>query len=171
RRILPHFNLLTIIMKRVFSCIKLHLFSIICSLSATLIKALTCPQGWIYFDKSCYLFQFTPMDWADAERHCTAIGGNLPSVHASDQYSFLRNTIHQLTGQHRGAWLGGYDAVKEGVWLWSDGSLFDFKHWAKGEPNDRSGKTNCMEMNFRGRDYINDTACNQKRSFFCEKNL
>ncbi|XP_065817757.1 galactose-specific lectin nattectin-like [Labrus bergylta] len=131
----------------------------------------TCPQGWIHFDKSCYLFQFTPMDWADAERHCTAIGGNLPSVHANDQYSFLRNTIHQLTGQHRGAWLGGYDAVKEGVWLWSDGSLFDFKHWAKGEPNDRSGKTNCMEMNFRGRDYINDTACNQKRSFFCEKNL
>ncbi|XP_065817480.1 galactose-specific lectin nattectin-like [Labrus bergylta] len=131
----------------------------------------TCPQGWIHFDKSCYLFQFTPMDWADAERHCTAIGGNLPSVHANDQYSFLRNTIHQLTGQHRGAWLGGYDAVKEGVWLWSDGSLFDFKHWAKGEPNDRSGKTNCMEMNFRGRDYINDTSCNQKRSFFCEKNL
>ncbi|XP_041654469.1 ladderlectin-like [Cheilinus undulatus] len=102
-------------------------------------------------------------------RHCTTVGGNLPSVHTKEEYEFLRNTVHQLTGQHVMAWLGGYDAAKEGVWLWSDGSHFDFKHWAKGEPNNAGGHENCMHMNLKGKDFVNDIPCHVKMAFLCEK--
>ena len=42
---------------------------------------------------------------------------------------------------------------QESVWLWSDGSKFDFKGWAKGEPNNAGGE-NCMEMNFMGTNWL-----------------
>ncbi|XP_041654463.1 galactose-specific lectin nattectin-like [Cheilinus undulatus] len=131
----------------------------------------TCPQGWTHFEGKCYLFQVNPMDWADAERHCTTLGANLPSVHSKGAYDFLRNTVNLLSGKDLAIWLGGYDAVKEGVWLWSDGSHFDFKFWHKGEPNNFQGKENCMEMNFMEKDFVNDNACSTKKAFFCQKHL
>ncbi|XP_020511230.2 galactose-specific lectin nattectin-like [Labrus bergylta] len=131
----------------------------------------TCPSGWTQFDGSCYMFHFRDMDWADAERYCTTVGGNLASVHNKEEYTFLKTTLQAVAGKQLAVWLGGYDAVKEGVWLWSDGTFFDFKLWFKGEPNNYTGHENCMEMNFRGREYVNDSNCNVKRSFFCEKRL
>ncbi|CAJ1084351.1 galactose-specific lectin nattectin-like [Xyrichtys novacula] len=130
-----------------------------------------CPAGWAQYGSSCYVFYHSAMAWGDAEKFCTTIGGNLASVHSKDEYHYLRNAVLRLTGQHTTVWLGGYDAAKEGVWLWSDGSKFDFKFWAKGEPNNAGGHENCMEMNFRGKDFVNDIGCNPKRSFFCERAL
>ncbi|XP_074537642.1 galactose-specific lectin nattectin-like [Halichoeres trimaculatus] len=130
-----------------------------------------CPSGWSAFGSSCYMFHHNALSWADAEKLCTTLGGNLASVHTKEQYEHLRNVLLQLTGRHTTTWLGGYDAAKEGVWLWSDGSEFKFAFWAKGEPNNAGGHENCMEMNFRGRDFVNDIPCDPKRPFFCAKDL
>ncbi|XP_034534274.1 galactose-specific lectin nattectin-like [Notolabrus celidotus] len=130
----------------------------------------TCPAGWSHFGKSCLIFHHDAKDWADAEKFCTTIGGNLASVHSKDLYLHLRSVVLRLTGKHMTTWLGGYDAAKDGVWLWSDGSLFDFKLWGAGEPNG-GGTEMCMEMNYAGRDYVNDVSCTPKRPFFCSKAL
>ncbi|KAM6981560.1 galactose-specific lectin nattectin-like isoform 1-T1 [Tautogolabrus adspersus] len=130
-----------------------------------------CPSGWTQFEESCYMFLFSQMDWADAERYCTTLGGNLVSVHTKEEYTFLRTTLQAVAGKQLTVWLGGYDAAKEGVWLWSDGTHFDFKFWGKGEPNNYGGIENCMEMNLHGKDFVNDGRCVAKRSFFCEKLL
>ncbi|KAM7410988.1 hypothetical protein PAMA_021114 [Pampus argenteus] len=58
---------------------------------------------------------------------------------------------------------------EEGAWTWSDGSAFEFSGWAKGEPNNYLYAEHCMEMNFEGRDYVNDERCNEWRSFICAK--
>ncbi|KAL7398068.1 hypothetical protein ABVT39_003772 [Epinephelus coioides] len=200
----------------------------------------TCPDGWTLFDIRCHQFHQTPKTWADAEHFCTTLGGNLASLHTQDGYEVLRNWILRTTGTHTNAWVGGYDSSAEGVWLNSDGSLFDFKGWAKGEPNNvggnehcmeinfedeycrtcpdgwtpfgkkcyqfhhapktwadaeegvwlnsdgslfdfkgwakgepsnSGGKEHCMEINFEGKDFINDTPCNQKKSFACARDL
>ncbi|CAJ1084350.1 C-type mannose receptor 2-like [Xyrichtys novacula] len=131
----------------------------------------TCPSGWSQYGKSCYIFHFQPMAWAVAEKHCTTEGGNLVSLHSRDEYDFIRNTLQRVAGRQVNIWLGGNDASKEGVWLWSDGSYFDFNGWNKGEPNNFQGHENCMEMNYEGRDVVNDNSCWKKKSFFCAKAL
>ncbi|XP_070766776.1 galactose-specific lectin nattectin-like [Enoplosus armatus] len=131
----------------------------------------TCPPGWTAFGHHCYMFHHSEKQWADAESFCTSLGGNLASLHTTAEYKFLRELIHRVTGSHKVTWVGGNDAAKERVWLWSDGSKFDFKGWAKREPNNSGGKENCMEINFRGKDYVNDSNCHEKRSFVCGKHL
>ncbi|XP_074538583.1 galactose-specific lectin nattectin-like [Halichoeres trimaculatus] len=130
-----------------------------------------CPAGWTQFESHCYLFQHSAMAWADAEKHCTTLGANLVSLHSKEQHAFLQNTLRNMAGKLVNIWVGGYDAVKEGVWLWSDGNHFDFKSWSPGEPNDYNRQEDCMEMNFLGRDNINDNTCSKSRSFFCAKVL
>ncbi|XP_030012950.1 galactose-specific lectin nattectin-like [Sphaeramia orbicularis] len=127
-----------------------------------------CPPGWTTFDKRCYLFHKQEKDWADAERTCTSLGANLASIRNAGVYKFLRQMILRVTGSNKKTWAGGYDAPKEGVWLWSDGFHFDFKAWPKGEPNNLGGE-HCMEFNLRGKDYVNDAKCTTRNSFICAK--
>ncbi|XP_040007540.1 galactose-specific lectin nattectin-like [Xiphias gladius] len=129
----------------------------------------TCPSGWTMFRDRCYLFQDAEKDWVEAERYCTSRDGNLASLPNGAVYDFIRKMIYRATNSHKTTWVGGYDAVKEGVWLWSDGSKFDFKGWAKGEPNN-SGEEHCMEINSDGKDYVNDFKCAAQRSFVCARN-
>uniref|UniRef100_UPI0037E7899B galactose-specific lectin nattectin-like n=1 Tax=Semicossyphus pulcher TaxID=241346 RepID=UPI0037E7899B len=127
-----------------------------------------CPPGWTKFDTRCFQFHFKERDWADAEYHCTSIGGNLASIQTTGEYTFLRDLIYTVTNSHKTTWVGGNDAVKEGVWLWSDGKHFGFSGWGKGEPSNHGGE-GCMEMNFREKDYINDAKCQEKNSFVCAR--
>ncbi|XP_053174056.1 galactose-specific lectin nattectin-like [Scomber japonicus] len=131
-----------------------------------------CPPGWTQFEHHCYMFNHDEKDWADAERACTLHGGNLASLPNTKVYNFIRNIIHASTGKHTVTWVGGYDAAKNGVWLWSDGSKFDFKGWHSGEPNNSgTGGENCMEINFRDQEFVNDINCGSKLSFMCGKKL
>ncbi|XP_045900371.1 galactose-specific lectin nattectin-like [Micropterus dolomieu] len=130
----------------------------------------TCPSGWTTSGRRCFLFQLSEKDWADAEYFCTSLGGNLASLQTPDDYAFIRDLILRATNSQKASWVGGYDEVKNGVWLWSDGSKFVFNNWGKGEPNNSGGGEGCMEMNFRGQDYVNDEKCNQRRSFVCARN-
>ncbi|KAM7410989.1 hypothetical protein PAMA_021115 [Pampus argenteus] len=86
--------------------------------------------------------------WAGADFTCVDLGGNLASIRNADDYAILREVVNKATGEDKASWIGGYDAVKEGSWTWSDGSAFEFTGWAKGEPNNYLYAEHCMEMNF-----------------------
>ncbi|KAM7410992.1 hypothetical protein PAMA_021118 [Pampus argenteus] len=117
---------------------------------------------------------------------CVALGGNLASIGTADDYQVFREMANTATGRDKATWLGGYDAVKEGVWKWSDGSNFNFTAWYQNEPNNHGNGEHCMEMNFSGKnpssvlsvksvdniqekDYVNDMSCSERRSFICAK--
>ncbi|XP_074537380.1 galactose-specific lectin nattectin-like [Halichoeres trimaculatus] len=127
-----------------------------------------CPPQWSPFNSRCYRYESGQKAWADAERHCTLLGGNLASIRSEAEYDFIRGVVLKAAGRHQESWVGGYDAAKEGVWLWSDGSQFEFKRWAKGEPNNLRGE-GCMEINLKGRDFVNDAKCSQEQPFICAK--
>uniref|UniRef100_A0A4W6EUM5 C-type lectin domain-containing protein n=1 Tax=Lates calcarifer TaxID=8187 RepID=A0A4W6EUM5_LATCA len=83
------------------------------------------------------------------QKTCTFLGGNLASIPNEKVYKFLRELVFEAVNSHKRTWVGGYDAVKEGVWLWSDGNRFDFNLWHQGEPNNLGGE-HCMEINLGG---------------------
>ncbi|KAG9347148.1 hypothetical protein JZ751_006075, partial [Albula glossodonta] len=107
-----------------------------------------CPRGWDIFGSRCFKFVQTFRSWIAAEQYCLRFEGNLASVHSADEYNFLQQIILRYTNELPPTWIGGYDAVQEGVWLWSDGSKFDFSSWNAGEPNNFLGNEHCIQMNF-----------------------
>ncbi|KAI2657001.1 Galactose-specific lectin nattectin [Labeo rohita] len=75
---------------------------------------------------------------------CLNYGGNLASVHSQTEYNFLKFLISST----KTFWIGGYDAVSEGTWFWSDGTKMNFKLWSPTEPNNKYDSEHCIEMNF-----------------------
>uniref|UniRef100_A0A3B5Q525 Galactose-specific lectin nattectin-like n=1 Tax=Xiphophorus maculatus TaxID=8083 RepID=A0A3B5Q525_XIPMA len=136
-----------------------------------------CPGGWTQYGTRCFYFYNYQTEWVDAERNCIALGANLASFHSHSEYIFLKNLVRAARGSWDRTWVGGYDAVKEGVWLWSDGSNFNYCQWGSGEPNNQGGAEHCMEINLKGEHsqtasfYRNRHLKNDFLSFFiCAKN-
>ncbi|XP_013886509.1 galactose-specific lectin nattectin-like [Austrofundulus limnaeus] len=128
----------------------------------------SCPSGWTQSGTRCFLFINSDRDWITAERHCIELGGNLASFHDYNQLVFLRNLVYSATRSYRNTWVGGTDAVKDGVWFWSDGSKYDYNNWYRGEPNNAGGPENCMEINFGGIS-TNDERCTSSRPYICSR--
>ncbi|KAM9786227.1 galactose-specific lectin nattectin-like [Neosynchiropus ocellatus] len=129
----------------------------------------SCPSGWTQFGERCFIFHASPKDWADSEVSCLNAGGNLVSYHSKEEYDFIKAMIKRVTGVDKRIWAGGYDATKNGVWLWSDGSDFNYSNWGKGEPNNGGGTEHCMELNWRGNP--NDHQCHHKKPFMCSMDV
>uniref|UniRef100_A0A8D0DCI0 C-type lectin domain-containing protein n=1 Tax=Sander lucioperca TaxID=283035 RepID=A0A8D0DCI0_SANLU len=129
-----------------------------------------CPPGWTQFGSRCFAFYIQAKTWIDAETFCQTAGGNLASIHSAEEHTFLKDYINQVSGTYKNAWIGGTDAVKEGTWMWTDGSKFNYKIWNVGQPDSISGAEICLEMNFLGNNW-NDRPCSTPLSFVCSKNL
>ncbi|VDN30101.1 unnamed protein product [Cylicostephanus goldi] len=66
------------------------------------------------------------------------------------------------------------------TWTWTDGTPYDYKDWAPGEPNDTKGQEHCVQIHsdYVGKDPSkdssyrrwNDIPCNTyMRSYVCKK--
>ncbi|XP_071328859.1 galactose-specific lectin nattectin-like, partial [Trachinotus anak] len=129
-----------------------------------------CPPGWTQFGSRCFIHFFEAKSWISAERYCISIGGNLASVHSAEEHAFIRDMIHRGSGRYRETWIRGFDAVQEGVWMWSDGSRFNYIRWAYGQPNNLGGAEHCIQMN-RRRNFWGDEHCSVTNPFVCSKNI
>ncbi|KAM4571724.1 ladderlectin-like [Fundulus diaphanus] len=124
------------------------------------------PSGFTWYNGRCYRFVKQEKDWYEAEKACNGLGGHLASIRTLDEYDFISGLILEKTGSYRSTWVGGHKGL---VWTWSDGSPFTFSSWSPGEPNNAGGNENCMEINLRGREYVNDANCDIKLPFVCSK--
>ncbi|XP_044206534.1 galactose-specific lectin nattectin-like [Thunnus albacares] len=128
-----------------------------------------CPPDWTRLGSRCFIFRNTAKVFGDAESVCISLGGNLASIHSAEEKSFIRELINKGSGSYLRSWIGAHDGVKEGMWMWTDGSRFDYQDWHSGEPNNRRVE-NCAEINWQGEKW-NDIACGHHRSFVCAKDL
>ncbi|RXN28098.1 galactose-specific lectin nattectin-like protein [Labeo rohita] len=101
---------------------------------------------------------------------CLAHDGNLASVHTYEEYRFIQSLIQTKNQASTEAWIGGYDAVKEGTWLWSDGSKMNLELWAPEQP-DNYEEEHCLGMNYGTSGNWNDYTCDFKMAFVCAKKL
>ncbi|XP_015228616.1 PREDICTED: galactose-specific lectin nattectin-like [Cyprinodon variegatus] len=105
-------------------------------------------------------------------KFCISIGGNLASIHNADENIFVSELVQRVTGSSRDTWIGGYDAVTENTWLWSDGSSLEFVNWYSNQPDNGhySRNQHCMEINYAGQHW-NDMPCSTRMPFVCSRNL
>ncbi|KAM9785503.1 galactose-specific lectin nattectin-like [Neosynchiropus ocellatus] len=129
-----------------------------------------CKQGWSRFGCYCYKYYADAKTWADAELACRQLDANLPSIHSSKEHQFLRSLVKESAGAYVTTWAGGHDIAKEGSWMWSDGSNFEFTLWPRGEPNNWGKGEHCMEINFQNTK-PNDTRCSAKKPYICSKSM
>ncbi|XP_070710716.1 type-2 ice-structuring protein-like [Pempheris klunzingeri] len=137
---------------------------------ARIVKRSTCPSGWVAYSGRCFTYFPRQMSWAKAEKNCQSMGGNLASVHNVQEYHEIQRLIVSITYDYKPTWIGGSDAQEEGVWLWSDGTLFQYKNWCPGEPNNYHSQ-HCTQMNFGATKCWDDLSCGAHLPSVCAKML
>ena len=100
----------------------------------------------IEFQGYCYKFiganSLEGVTWENAGSKCEELGGGykLASIHSERESAFLYTMLAQMNSedQEYNFWISANDrdaAEGEGKWSNSDGTPFDYTHWADGEPN------------------------------------
>ena len=103
-------------------------------------EAQTCTpiQGCdVTISDSCYAYVSDSLNWNQAEECCVAWGGHLASIHSSDTNNILNN----IRNQDRWTWIGLSDTANDGVYVWTDGTLFDYENFASGQPDSFNGES------------------------------
>ncbi|XP_014826554.1 PREDICTED: lactose-binding lectin l-2-like [Poecilia mexicana] len=131
-----------------------------------------CPMFWYSFNGRCYKYVASRMTWADAELHCLSEGGNLVSIHSLEEHNFVNNLIKNFDPTRDFTWIGLADVHKEGAWMWSDGSNYEFSLWGHGEPNNgNNGQEHCGHTNIPPDYYWNDHLCSRVKTFVCASRI
>ncbi|XP_068437484.1 alpha-N-acetylgalactosamine-specific lectin-like [Clinocottus analis] len=126
-----------------------------------------CPAFWTSFNNHCYKYVSNRMTWADAEIHCVSMRAHLASIHSLPEQRFVNALIrsHDITMGF--TWIGLSDTLKAGTWLWTDGSMVDYRDWYAGQP-DNNGNEHCVHTNFEGPNQWNDNKCYRVFEFVCK---
>ena len=133
------------------------------------INHLECPSGFTYYPHThkCYKFIREQLNWKECEAKCNTFGGNLASIHDLKTNDFLFSLMPT------NAFIGGYKK-SDGKWYWTDGSPMDYTHWYTGQPDNRKGVENYIEIFYSyGKSYWNDMSLvhlhpQVKHGFICQ---
>jgi len=79
--------------------------------------------------KFCYMIDYTPKSFYDAQSQCRGLGSTVTSITSSEENDF----IAQICGFYH-CWIGLQDDSR-GYEKWLDGSNSGYRNWHEGEPN------------------------------------
>ncbi|XP_061908280.1 lithostathine-1-alpha-like [Entelurus aequoreus] len=147
----------------------LRVLFLLCGISGALTAALPvskkevcCPDGWTQKDEHCYIYKEEKRTFADAERICNLIGGNLASIRTPVENAVVYQLVVKGGGDE--AWIGLHDAVKSQNYLWTDGTPFVFANFASGG----SGSDECVVIETTGNDGLwKGEPCTDDEPYVC----
>lgn len=138
-----------------------------------------CPEGWLNYGVSCYMVVEKSLDWEGARDHCVVNTpyhyGHLATIHDAKENDFITYVV--LKGVKTRAWIGLSIDEDEGTFVWHAHNAEPFlpeqarAFWKTGEPNNRRGDENCVEINRGGLGKWNDVKCRKPLPFVCELEL
>uniref|UniRef100_A0A3B3I9T0 C-type lectin domain-containing protein n=1 Tax=Oryzias latipes TaxID=8090 RepID=A0A3B3I9T0_ORYLA len=121
-------------------------------------------QSWTYFSGSFYYISTTKKSWRDSQYDCWGKGADLVIIDNKEENAFVRKFQKKL-------WIGLSDRLREGSWIWQDGTPLRTSFWYPGEPNNfRGTEEDCAETKYY--DYENswnDVECTNANFWMCEK--
>ncbi|XP_038073436.1 snaclec 3-like [Patiria miniata] len=129
-----------------------------------------CPDGFTYFEYSCYKIHVSPeLDWPGARDACAAgsNGSHLVYIHSEAEQSFLRGlALEASAGSGVHLWIGVTAAVN-GSLEWLDGSRLTYTAWDEDGP--RANGRDCVRLR-PDKDYLwNDRFCYIMYGYICEQ--
>uniref|UniRef100_A0A8C6LQH0 C-type lectin domain-containing protein n=1 Tax=Nothobranchius furzeri TaxID=105023 RepID=A0A8C6LQH0_NOTFU len=130
-------------------------------------SGLSCHHGWTPYGSRCFLYVPARLTWTSAEKFCLSMKANLASVHSYSEHLAIQRMIANVAHANFPAWLGGSDCQREGTWLWSDGTSFNYRY--DGVFNNVGGNQHCLHMNFGSANIWNDLQCSHTLPFVCAK--
>uniref|UniRef100_A0A3Q1AVA6 C-type lectin domain-containing protein n=1 Tax=Amphiprion ocellaris TaxID=80972 RepID=A0A3Q1AVA6_AMPOC len=132
----------------------------------------TCRQGWVSFERSCYLLSSNTLTWSRAEEHCKTERGHLVVLNNVEELDYISKVVEIQYNY----WIGLVERQHEGHWSWVDGTTFDSTQtfWDEGQPDDwdyRENGEDCGQLhgsNIRKRKLWNDADCGLSYRYICE---
>ena len=121
-------------------------------------------MGWHSFNLFCYKLYEDPLTWDAADRKCKEEGARLTSIHDEEENEFI--STMGIT-----VWIGGNDKNQEGIWSWSNGSVWNFTNWGKSEPNSGGNidkDEDCLQLHGNSEGKWNDADCTDAQGFVCQ---
>ena len=110
-------------------------------------KAQTCTpiQGCdIIINGNCYAHVDDNLNWNQSEDCCVAWGGHLASIH-SDDANILLNDIRN---KERFTWIGLSETATFGVYVWTDGTPFDYENFHPDQANNDDAEFFVLLLNY-----------------------
>jgi hypothetical protein len=104
----------------------------------------SCPSGSVNWQKNCYFFQTNQAAFLVAEKSCNDLGGHLASIHDEFANSFIAQYGGIYFKDNTNFWIGGTDLTSQYYWSWTDGSVFSYTQWRKGDPGNPNG--HCISL-------------------------
>lgn len=147
-------------MKSALSFIVSLIFSLICLANAAEQNP---PAEAKSFNGKKYLVYEDRCSWKTARERCKQLGGQLVVIHDKATQEFITTLANG-----RSVWLGATDEVKEGHWVWVDGTEMDFRHFHKGEPNNANNKEHMAVMTKGGGGRWSDVRELNETNYVCE---
>ncbi|XP_030259767.1 lactose-binding lectin l-2-like isoform X1 [Sparus aurata] len=130
-----------------------------------------CPMFWYNFNGRCYKYVATDLTFADAELQCLSEGANLVSIHSPEEKDFVSFLIKNFDSAQGHTWIGLSDILKEGRWMWTDGSVVDFVFWHAGQPDNAGGNEHCGHIWAGTALRWNDHLCSQTFPSVCASRI
>ncbi|XP_022305076.2 perlucin-like protein isoform X1 [Crassostrea virginica] len=127
-----------------------------------------CGRGWVSFEKNCYYFSASAVNFKDAMITCDNLGSSLLVIRNSQEEKWV-DLQCRLRGYRDGVWLGISDVQKEGYMVTiSDRRRPTYVNWIKGQPDNYRGNEHCVlyRVAYGG---WNDNLCSYKVNFVCTK--
>ncbi|KAJ8021179.1 Lectin [Holothuria leucospilota] len=125
-----------------------------------------CEPTWHYFEGSCYRLMDPVMQYGDASQYCSSLNKR---THLAVIQSREENDFVAMVAETKRAWIGAsrnFQNSKEFSWV--NGEKTTFENWRTKEPNNFSGRENCVEINYIRKGLWNDHFCVRKKPFVCE---
>ncbi|KAM6466010.1 C-type lectin LmsL-like [Liasis olivaceus] len=135
-----------------------------------------CARGWVQYKSACYKAVMQRKTWTEAEMSCQSYTptSHLASIHSMEENDFIFHLMGKPLNYKIGEayWIGAHDTFKEGTFVWTDGSSFDFHSYPPNQPDGLTGE-NYLGSWFLQNGHItwNDYVSSWRFSFVCKYSL
>ncbi|XP_071494562.1 C-type lectin lectoxin-Thr1-like [Diadema antillarum] len=129
-----------------------------------------CETFWMQRGSFCYRVIGSPLNWLDAGTACRNYGGELASIQDGAENTFVYDLWRTQTRSPSGGfWIGLNDVSNENNFAYSDGTAYDYQHWAPGEPNNDDNE-DCIHL-WKNTKEWNDRECSSELAYVCKMAL